>query len=86
MIFQDPMTSLNPVMKIGDQIVEQIAEHEGLPDQQARERAIEMLDKVGIPRARERVDSFPLRVLRRHASAGDDRAGHVMQPLDSDRR
>ena len=59
MIFQDPMTSLNPVMKIGDQIVEQIAEHEGLPDQQARERTIEMLDKVGIPRARERVDSFP---------------------------
>ena len=59
MIFQDPMTSLNPVMKIGDQIIEQIAEHEGVPDQQARERTIEMLDKVGIPRARERVDSFP---------------------------
>jgi peptide/nickel transport system ATP-binding protein len=59
MIFQDPMTSLNPVMKIGDQIIEQIAEHEGLPDQQARERAVEMLDKVGIPRARERVDSYP---------------------------
>ena len=59
MIFQDPMTSLNPVMKIGDQIIEQIAEHEGVPDQQARERTIEMLDKVGIPRARERVDSYP---------------------------
>jgi peptide/nickel transport system ATP-binding protein len=59
MIFQDPMTSLNPVMKIGDQIIEQIAEHEGLPDQQARERAVEMLEKVGIPRARERVDSYP---------------------------
>jgi peptide/nickel transport system ATP-binding protein len=59
MIFQDPMTSLNPVMKIGDQIVEQIQEHEGLPDQQARERAIALLDRVGIPRARERVDSYP---------------------------
>jgi peptide/nickel transport system ATP-binding protein len=59
MIFQDPMTSLNPVMKIGDQIIEQIAEHEGLPDQQARERAVEMLEKVGIPRARERFDSYP---------------------------
>jgi peptide/nickel transport system ATP-binding protein len=59
MIFQDPMTSLNPVMKIGDQIIEQIAEHEGVPDQQARERAVEMLEKVGIPRARERVDSYP---------------------------
>ena len=59
MIFQDPMTSLNPVMKIGDQIIEQIAEHEGMPDQQARERTVEMLEKVGIPRARERVDSYP---------------------------
>jgi peptide/nickel transport system ATP-binding protein len=59
MIFQDPMTSLNPVMKIGDQIIEQIQEHEALPDQQARERTIELLDRVGIPRARERVDSYP---------------------------
>jgi peptide/nickel transport system ATP-binding protein len=59
MIFQDPMTSLNPVMKVGDQIVEQIAEHQGLPAQQARARAVEMLEKVGIPRARERVNSYP---------------------------
>ena len=59
MIFQDPMTSLNPVMKIGAQIIEQIQEHEALPDKQARERAIELLEKVGIPRARERVDNYP---------------------------
>src|ERR687898_1710315 len=59
MIFQDPMTSLNPVMKIGPQIVEQIQEHEALPDQQARERAVELLEKVGIPRARERIDNYP---------------------------
>jgi peptide/nickel transport system ATP-binding protein len=59
MIFQDPMTSLNPVLRIGDQIMEQIQEHEGLPDAQARERAIELLERVGIPRARERVDSYP---------------------------
>jgi peptide/nickel transport system ATP-binding protein/oligopeptide transport system ATP-binding protein len=59
MIFQDPMTSLNPVMKIGDQIVEQIQEHEALPDQQARERAVELLEKVGIPRARERINNYP---------------------------
>jgi peptide/nickel transport system ATP-binding protein len=59
MIFQDPMTSLNPVMRIGSQIVEQIQEHEALPDQQARERAVELLEKVGIPRARERVDNYP---------------------------
>jgi peptide/nickel transport system ATP-binding protein len=59
MIFQDPMTSLNPVLKIGAQIVEQIQEHEALPHQQARERAVELLDKVGIPRARDRLDSYP---------------------------
>src|ERR687895_176697 len=59
MIFQDPMTSLNPVHRIGRQIVEQIQEHEGVPDQQARERTVELLERVGIPRARERVDNYP---------------------------
>jgi peptide/nickel transport system ATP-binding protein len=59
MIFQDPMTSLNPVQRIGNQIVEQITEHEGLPDQQALERTVDLLERVGIPRARERVDSYP---------------------------
>ena len=59
MIFQDPMTSLNPVMKIGAQIMEQIQEHEGVPDAQARERVIELLKRVGIPRAKDRVDSYP---------------------------
>jgi peptide/nickel transport system ATP-binding protein len=59
MIFQDPMTSLNPVRKIGEQIIEQIQEHEGLPDTQARERTVELLERVGIPRARERVDNYP---------------------------
>jgi oligopeptide/dipeptide ABC transporter ATP-binding protein len=59
MIFQDPMTSLNPVQKIGHQIIEQIQEHEGTPKAQARERTIELLDRVGIPRARDRVESYP---------------------------
>jgi peptide/nickel transport system ATP-binding protein len=59
MIFQDPMTSLNPVQKIGDQIVEQIQAHSGMPDRQARERTIELLERVGIPRARDRVDHYP---------------------------
>ena len=58
-IFQDPMTSLNPVQRIGKQIIEQIQEHEALPDQQALERTVELLERVGIPRARERVDSYP---------------------------
>jgi peptide/nickel transport system ATP-binding protein len=59
MIFQDPMTSLNPVVRIRDQIAEQIQEHEGVPDQQAHERCVELLERVGIPRARERVDNYP---------------------------
>ena len=59
MIFQDPMTSLNPVQKIGRQIMEQIQEHEALPEAGARERTVELLEKVGIPRARERIDNYP---------------------------
>ena len=59
MIFQDPMTSLNPVQRIGTQIVESIQAHEAVPDAQARERVVELLEKVGIPRARERIDSYP---------------------------
>jgi peptide/nickel transport system ATP-binding protein/oligopeptide transport system ATP-binding protein len=59
MIFQDPMASLNPVMRIGEQITEQILAHEKMPKPQARERAAELLERVGIPRARDRVDSYP---------------------------
>jgi peptide/nickel transport system ATP-binding protein len=59
MIFQDPMTSLNPVYKVGWQIAEQIREHEKVSKQAARDRAIELLTSVGIPNARERVDAYP---------------------------
>ena len=59
MIFQDPMTSLDPVYKIGDQIIEQIRAHEKVSKAEARDRTIKLLDEVGIPRARERVDSYP---------------------------
>ena len=59
MIFQDSMSSLNPVMRIGGQIVEQIQAHEKLPKPAARERTIELLERVGIARARERVDHYP---------------------------
>jgi peptide/nickel transport system ATP-binding protein/oligopeptide transport system ATP-binding protein len=59
MIFQDPMTSLNPIYRIGDQIAEQIQAHEEVPDGEARRRVIELLERVGIPRARERVDAYP---------------------------
>jgi peptide/nickel transport system ATP-binding protein len=59
MIFQDPMTSLNPVHRIGDQIIEQIQAHNDVPEAAARDRVVELLERVGIPRARERVDSYP---------------------------
>jgi peptide/nickel transport system ATP-binding protein len=59
MIFQDPMTSLNPVYRVGWQIEEQIREHEKVSKQAARDRAIDLLTSVGIPNARERVDAYP---------------------------
>ncbi len=59
MIFQDPMTSLNPVHRIGPQIVEQIQAHGDVPDGEARDRAVALLELVGIPRARERADGYP---------------------------
>jgi len=59
MIFQDPMTSLNPVYRVGDQIVEQIRAHERVSEAEAMDRVIQLLDRVGIPRARERVRAFP---------------------------
>ena len=59
MIFQDPMTSLNPVQKVGDQIVEMIRAHEPLDKRAARRRTIDLLGQVGIANATERVDSYP---------------------------
>jgi len=58
MIFQDPMTSLNPVMRVGDQIAEQILAHEEIPKTEAAERAVQMLERVGIPRARDRASNY----------------------------
>ena len=59
MIFQDPMTSLNPVFTIGDQISESLKLHKGLDKKAARDRAIELLELVGIPEAGKRVDEYP---------------------------
>ncbi|WP_283192707.1 ABC transporter ATP-binding protein [Rhizobium sp. AN80A] len=59
MIFQEPMTSLNPVLTIGDQIIEVLRIHEDLSRRQARERAIALLDLVSIPEARRRIDDYP---------------------------
>jgi peptide/nickel transport system ATP-binding protein len=59
MIFQEPMTSLNPVFPIGEQIAEALRLHRGLKKSEARKVAIDMLNLVGIPDADERVDHFP---------------------------
>ena len=59
MIFQEPMTSLNPVYTIGNQIMEAIILHQHLNKKQAREKAIEMLRAVGIPVPEQRVDEYP---------------------------
>ena len=58
-IFQDPMTSLNPVLTVGNQIIEPLRRHMGLTRQQAATRAAELLDMVGIPDARKRLSAYP---------------------------
>jgi len=59
MIFQDPMTSLNPVHKIGKQLAEAIQLHRDVTKSQARARALELLKAVGIPRPERRIDDYP---------------------------
>jgi peptide/nickel transport system ATP-binding protein len=59
MIFQEPMTSLNPVLNVGRQIGETLRLHQGLSKQQAEDKAVEMLNLVGIPEAQRRVREYP---------------------------
>jgi peptide/nickel transport system ATP-binding protein len=62
MIFQEPGTSLNPVMRVGDQVVEAIETHTPLRGQAARAKAIEWLGRVGIPEPEHRIDEYPFRL------------------------
>ncbi|MDR0267546.1 ABC transporter ATP-binding protein [Paenibacillus sp.] len=59
MIFQEPMSSLNPVLKIGQQIMEPLIVHQKMSKRQARERAIQLIDQVGISRAEQIMESYP---------------------------
>ncbi len=59
MIFQEPMTSLNPVFTIGDQLMETVRVHQRVGPRQQRARAIEMLERVGIAMAERRLDDYP---------------------------
>jgi dipeptide transport system ATP-binding protein len=74
MIFQEPMTSLNPCFTVGFQLTEAIRAHEGATRQEARRRAIALLDQVGIPAPESRLRAFP------HQLSGG------MQPAPPDRR
>lgn len=58
-VFQDPMTSLNPVIKVGPQITETLTLHRGMKSGEAKERAVELLELVGIPDAKARLNSYP---------------------------
>ena len=59
MIFQEPMTALNPVFTVGNQMIDVLRRHKNLTRSQARAEAIDMLDKVGIPAPRKRIDEYP---------------------------
>jgi peptide/nickel transport system ATP-binding protein len=58
-VFQDPMSSLNPVLSVGEQLVEPLRIHLGMGRRQARDRALALLDEVGLPEPRRRLDAYP---------------------------
>ncbi len=79
-IFQDPMTSLNPVFTVGNQIMEPLREHMGLTKAQAETRAAELAGPGRHPRCAQAAEELSAPVFRRHAAAGDDRHRAGLRP------
>jgi microcin C transport system ATP-binding protein len=86
MIFQEPMTSLNPLHTIERQIGEILQIHRGLTGAGGRGRTLELLDQVGIRDAESRLGAYPHQLVRRPAPARDDRHGARQRPRTADRR
>ena len=86
MIFQEPMSSLNPLLTVGEQIAEVVRLHRGLGRAAARRHAIEMLARVNIPDPERRARRVSASPVRRHAPARDDRHGAGLPSGAADRR
>ncbi len=86
MIFQDPLSSLNPVLTIGRQITEALETHSGISEKEAQKRAIELLELVGIPERGQARQRLPAPVQRRDAPARDDRDGAQLRAEPAHRR
>ena len=86
MVFQDPMTSLNPVKKVGEQIAETLRYHLGRSRGEALEEAEELLNVVGIPEPARRVSQYPHELSGRAAPAGGHRHGPGLPATAADRR
>ncbi len=86
MVFQEPMTSLNPVMTVGAQLTEPLQIHLGMTPLAARARAAELLRLVGIPDPEQRLRPAPASVLRRHAATHHDRDRAGLRPQADHRR
>ncbi len=85
-IFQEPMTSLNPLFSVGRQITEVIKLHQNVSDAQAEQRALEMLEAGADQRAQTPPQTISAPVVRRYAPACDDCDGALVQPGHLDRR
>ena len=86
MVFQDALSSLNPVFPVGWQIAEMFRKHRGMNKRDSLDKAVSLMERVQIPGARQRVKAFPASVLRRHAAAHHDRYGDRTRPGRADRR